>query len=111
MARAEPAVKAQPLPSWLDGEPGAWRIAVWVQPGASRTELTGVVDNCLKLRLLARPVEGEANDALVAWFAKHLDCSRQSVVLLRGATSRRKQLGVRVALDAEQLRALLVPKD
>ncbi|HMN80578.1 MAG TPA: DUF167 domain-containing protein, partial [Burkholderiaceae bacterium] len=56
---------AASAPVWLTGELGAWRIAVWVQPGAAHTGAAGVQDGCLKLRIAARPVEGAANEALI----------------------------------------------
>ena len=40
-----------------------------VVPGAKRTELVGLHDGALRLRLAAPPVDGKANDALSAWLA------------------------------------------
>lgn len=63
-----------------------------VVPGAKRTEAVGLHDGALRLRLAAPPVEGKANDALLAWLAQELGLPRRSVQLLRGASSRRKQV-------------------
>jgi hypothetical protein len=30
-----------PLPAWLEGAPGAWRLRIAAQPGAPRTEVVG----------------------------------------------------------------------
>lgn len=92
---------------WLSGRPGAWRVALWVQPGAARTEPVGEHDGCLKLRLAARPIEGQANDALLRWAAQRLDCPRAQVTLAAGATSRRKTLLLATGLDRERVVALL----
>jgi uncharacterized protein YggU (UPF0235/DUF167 family) len=54
----------------------------------------------LRVRLAAPPIEGRANEALVAWLAKSLGVARRDVELLRGEGNRRKQLAVDVALDA-----------
>jgi uncharacterized protein YggU (UPF0235/DUF167 family) len=53
-------------------------------------------DGCLRVRLAAPPVDGKANDALLAWLAAELRLPRRGVRLLRGDTARRKQ----VELDA-----------
>jgi len=69
-----------------------------VVPGAKRTEAVGLHDGALRLRLAAPPIEGRANEALVAWLADQLGVPRKAVELLRGASSRRKQ--VALPLDA-----------
>lgn len=65
-----------------------------VVPGARRTGADGLHDGCLRVRLVAPPVEGQANDALVAWLARELHLPRRGVTLLRGAGSRRKQIAL-----------------
>ena len=90
-------------PAWLTGEPGAWRVAVWVQPGAARTGAAGVQDGCLKLRIAARPIEGAANEALIEWIAGRLHCARRDVTRVRGDHGRRKLLAVASPLTAGEL--------
>ncbi len=60
----------------------------------------------LKVRVRARPVEGEANEALVKLLAKTLGVPRSSVALTRGAQSRLKMIAVDT-LDDEGVRARL----
>ncbi len=76
-------------------------LAVSVVPGARRTGADGLHDGALRVRLVARPVEGQANVALVQWLADELKLPRRAISLLRGDTSRRKQLAV--ALPPERL--------
>ncbi|MBQ0935511.1 DUF167 domain-containing protein [Ideonella paludis] len=63
-------------------------------PGAKRTEVVGLHDGALRLRLAAPPVDGKANDEIVAWLAQSLGLPRRDVQLLRGLTSRRKQIQI-----------------
>ena len=49
----------------------------------------------LKVRLTAPPVEGRANEHLVAYLAKLFGVARRQVVLERGNSSKRKQLRIR----------------
>ncbi len=67
-------------------------LAVAVVPNAKRTAADGLHDGALRVRLAAPPVDGKANEALVAWLAGELGLPRRAVRLLRGASSRRKQL-------------------
>lgn len=87
---------------------GEWvRIAVHVQPNASRTEITGVVEGALKIRLHAPPVDGKANDALISFMAERLKVAKRDVDVSRGHGSRQKMLEVRTDMAVEQLEALL----
>ena len=63
---------------------------VHVQPRASRSEVVGTHGAALKVRLLAPPVDGAANDALVALLAQELGVPRRDVRIVQGATSRAK---------------------
>lgn len=70
-------------------------LDVSVSPNARKTELVGWHDGALRIRLQAPPVEGAANEALCKWLAKSMGLQARQVSLIRGDTSRRKQ----VALD------------
>jgi len=87
------------------------RLAVRLTPGASADQVDGWdVDAdgrpVLKVRVRARPVEGEANEALVKLLAKTLGVPRSLVVLTRGAQSRLKRVTVD-NLDDETVRTRL----
>jgi uncharacterized protein (TIGR00251 family) len=69
-------------------------LLVAVQPGARRTGAEGLHDGALRLKLVAPPVEGKANEALVAWLADQLHCPKRALRVARGATSRRKAIEV-----------------
>lgn len=84
-------------------------LKVSVAPNAKRTSVDGLHDGALRIRLAAPPIDGRANEALVAWLAKALGCPRRDVSLLRGESSRRKDLVLalppaRVAQWLEDLR-------
>jgi hypothetical protein len=81
-------------------------IEITVQPRASRSELAGVHEGRLKLRITAPPVEGEANRECIHFLAKLLHVPKSSVVLLQGLKSRRKTFLVREMAVDEVLRIL-----
>lgn len=70
------------------------RVAVHVQPRASRSEIVGQHGAALKVRLQAPPVDGAANDALVRVLADALGLSQRSVRVVAGATSRAKTVEI-----------------
>ncbi|MEI7705505.1 MAG: DUF167 domain-containing protein, partial [Deltaproteobacteria bacterium] len=61
---------------WLREVPGGVVLEVLVQPRASRTRVVGEHDGRLKVQLAAPPVDGEANEALVAFLAGKLRVRR-----------------------------------
>ncbi len=73
---------------------GGVTFAVRVVPRASRNEIVGVQGDALKVRLTAPPVEGRANEALIAFLAERLSVRKSQVEIVAGATSRRKVLRV-----------------
>lgn len=73
---------------------GAVLVDVHVMPNAAKTQIQGLHDGTLRVRLHAPPVDGKANLALQAWLAETLGIPKSAVELLRGATARRKQLRV-----------------
>ena len=75
---------------WCTGLPHGVRLAVQITPNAKKTEVVGVIDDALKIKLQAQPVEGQANAALVKLLAKELKVARGAVTITHGATSRRK---------------------
>lgn len=80
---------------------GAVIVDVHVMPNAPQTRVQGLHDGALHVRLRAPPVDGKANQELVAWLARELKVPRASVELIRGDTARRKQLRVEQAAVAD----------
>ena len=75
-------------------------------PRASKTECTGTRDNALVVRVAAPPVEGAANDALIAYLAHALHVSRRSIQIVSGERGRQKRVAIG-GVTAEQIRSTL----
>ena len=73
---------------------GGITFDVQVVPRASRDRLGPVHGDRLKVQLTAPPVDGAANDALVALVAKSLGRPRGDVAIVRGHTGRKKTVRV-----------------
>ncbi len=89
------------------------RLSVRAQPRASRDEVGCVeADGVLKVRVCAPPVEGAANERLIALVAKRLRISKSNVVVVAGGTSRNKVVEVRGAgEDAQEVMRRLSGRD
>jgi uncharacterized protein (TIGR00251 family) len=76
---------------------GGVRLALRLTPRAARNGVDGTVADAegrplLKLRLVAPPVEGAANEALIAFLAKTLSLRKADITIRSGETSRVKIL-------------------
>jgi uncharacterized protein len=83
--------------SWYQIGRAGVTIQIRAQPGAKRTEVAGLYGDCLKLRLASPPVDGKANECLIAFLAERLGVKRTQVTITRGLSSRRKTVFVAVA--------------
>jgi uncharacterized protein (TIGR00251 family) len=82
------------------------RLEVYIQPRASKTELAGMYDGVIKIRIAAPPVENAANRALINFVAQHLRIAKSCVRVVSGGANRRKVLevdGVTAGLIAARL--------
>jgi hypothetical protein len=85
-------------------------LAVRAQPGAKRTAITGVYGEGstaqLKIAVQAPPVEGRANEGLIAFLGEFFSLPRRDVVLLGAELSRSKVFLLRGARLAEVQRLI-----
>ena len=69
-------------------------FAVHVVPKSVKNEVVGKHGDALKVRLGAPPVDGKANDCLIAFLAERLGVPKARVVLEAGSTSRQKRVRI-----------------
>jgi uncharacterized protein (TIGR00251 family) len=91
----------------ITGVEGGVAFAVRVVPRASRNEIAGVHRDALKVRLTAPPIEGRANEALIAFLAKQLGVRKSQVEIVAGTTSRRKMIRI-IGLSAQEVEERLL---
>lgn len=86
----------------LQSGPHGVTFEVRVQPGAPRCALS-LDGERLKVRIDAPPVDGEANERLIAYFSKTVfHCPRAAVSVLTGARGRSKVIAVDLPLEVVQ---------
>lgn len=65
-------------------------IFIHAQPNARSTEVAGLHDGRLKIRVAAPALDGRANDRLLEYVRRRLDLPANRVVLAKGQHSRMK---------------------
>ena len=83
------------LDNCINDVTGGVRIKLHVHPGAKRNGISGFFGDSVKFDLQTPPVDGKANAALFKILAKMLKCSKSSITLISGETSRDKTLEIR----------------
>ena len=81
---------------------------VQVVPRASRSEIVGEHNGSLRVRIAAPPVDGAANDELIAVLAKRVKVPKSAVSITSGQSARLKQVRITNATDLELVKTLLL---
>jgi len=69
-------------------------LRVKVKPNSRSSSLVQEADGSWRAQLRAPPVDGKANDELVALIAAHFKCRKAAVVIKSGASARIKLVRV-----------------
>lgn len=69
-------------------------LQVRVKPRAKTSELSQTVDGTWVAKLKAPPVDGKANEELVALVAKQFQCSKSAITIKSGAAGRIKLIRI-----------------
>ncbi len=67
-------------------------ITLYIQPGAKQSRVVGLHDGLPKIAIKARPIDGEANEALITFLAELGGVPKRSIEILSGQTSRTKRV-------------------
>jgi uncharacterized protein (TIGR00251 family) len=76
------------------------RLAVKVTPNAGRSEITGIKEGVLQIKIGAPPDKGKANKELVDFLSEKLGIRKSSILIIKGGTSRNKVIVIE-GLSAE----------
>ena len=85
------------------------RLTVEVRPRAGRDEIVGWQGTVLRVRVVAPPADGAANEAVRTLLAERLACARSRVEIVRGHTARTKVVRVAGLAFAEAATRLATP--
>lgn len=98
------------MPSFLQIRPEGAYLALKVQPRASKNAIGEVLGDELRVKVTAPPVDSAANEAVMELLAKTLACPRGAIRIVRGQTSRHKQVLITGVPAGEITQRLTLPK-
>jgi uncharacterized protein (TIGR00251 family) len=78
-------------------------LNIQVVPGSSKSELAGIKDDALKLKIAAPPVEGKANAECIRFLSEILGVKKNRIVITSGHRSRKKVVSIDGISDQEAI--------
>ena len=73
---------------------GSLIFSVRVTPNSLKSKIVGEHDGALKVKIKSPPVDGAANAELIKTLAKFFDVPKSAVEILKGNTSKSKQIKI-----------------
>ncbi len=83
-------------------------IRIRLTPRSSRNQVLGLKDGVFRIKLTAPPVDGKANQALIAFLSKALHVPKGNVTLVSGDASRDKTIRIH-GMTGEEVERVLEP--
>lgn len=96
---------------YLKPAKSGWTLFVQIQPQSSKNQIVGPLQDRLKIKIKAPPVDGAANEELIRFLAKLLGLKQNEVEIVHGSSGKQKTLRLHRDLTESELRALLVTDD
>jgi uncharacterized protein (TIGR00251 family) len=87
------------MENWIRPHEKGATLRLYIQPGASKNEVSGVHDDRLKIKIKAPPRDGEANEGLIEFLSEVLKISKKKIFLIQGESSRQKTILVELSLE------------
>jgi uncharacterized protein len=96
------------IAEWFRDTSDGVSLAVKVIPRAGATKIAGTREGRLLIRLAAAPVDGAANDALIAFLSEILKVPMRQIQVIAGAQSRNKLVAI-AGMTAAQASSVISP--
>ncbi len=69
-------------------------LSVKIIPKSSFNKIVGWENDCLKIKIMAPPEKGAANEELIAFLSKFLHIAKSTITLVKGETARHKLIEI-----------------
>lgn len=92
------------MPTFYEWQGNDLILRIKAQPKASKDEFAEILDDRVKVRITAPPIEGKANKHLIKFLARQFRVSQSQIELLTGDNAREKRFIIR---SPKQLPAII----
>ncbi len=83
-------------------------LNVYLQPGAKKSELSGMHNGHIKIKVNSQPIDGKANDALILFLSDFLKIPKSHIKIISGKKSRMKKISITGLIDDNEIKNKLL---
>lgn len=80
--------------NWFKENKNNLLVNVYIVPRSSRSEIVGIYNDCLKIKLKSPPVDGAANEELVRFLAEKLKVPKRNIEIIKGHRQKKKVVSI-----------------
>jgi len=80
--------------NWFCEKNNSLTINIYVVPRSSKSEIVGIYNDALKIKLKSPPVDNAANEELIRFLADKLKVPMRNIGIVKGHSKRNKILSV-----------------
>ena len=81
--------------NWYKENKNGLTLNIYVIPRSSKSEVMGIYNDCLKIKLKSPPVDNAANEELIRFLADKLKIPKKNIEIISGHKQKRKVVCVK----------------
>ena len=85
-------------------------LSIYLQPGAKKSEVSGIHDGHIKIKVNSPPVDGKANEALILFLSEFLNIPKSMIKIISGEKSRIKKISIMTSMNENKIKNKLMIK-
>ena len=75
---------------WYKENKNNLTLNIYVVPRSSKSEIVGIYNDSLKIKLKSPPVDNAANEELIRFLAEKLNIPKRNIEIIKGHTQKKK---------------------
>lgn len=80
--------------TWFKANKDFFVLAIYVVPRSSKSEIVGLYNDCLKIKISAQPHDNEANEELVRFLSGRLKLPKSNIKIIKGLMQKKKTVSI-----------------
>lgn len=95
--------------NWYKENKNSLILNIYVVSRSSKSEIIGIYNDCLKIKLKSPPVDNAANEELVRFLANKLKIPKSNIEIIKGHNQRKKIISI-INFESNRLKEILFEK-
>lgn len=83
-------------------------LSIYLQPGSKKSEVSGMHDGHIKIKVNSPPVDGKANDALILFLSDFLNIPKSTIKIISGEKSKIKKILIATSTNENEIKNKLM---